>query len=188
LGIPGSVIGGGVGLLAGLFSEDPSEIARKRWEAFKRSLQEMKQREITEGTKFIGKQTAANVASATAGGRRRAIATGRDYQSESFILPGVGQAETTGARALENFLTDTENKYNAMEMQANLGEVNLPIPEQPSDYFDVIAGGVGQFAGNKNRYDLLEKALMGGANVTKPQFLNNQLTVPQKSSSGWYKW
>lgn len=153
----GAGIGGGIGLLTGLFSDSPEEIARQRWEAFKKSLQDMKANTIRTGTQQIGQQTAANVADATIGGKRRAIASGRDYQAESYILPGVGQAENTGAKALTSFLTDTNRTFDNALIQGEENQMNLPIPKQANDYFDVVAGGVGQFMRNKNQYDMLEK-------------------------------
>ena len=155
----GTAIGGGIGLLSGLFSSDPADLAKQRWETFKKSLQDMKANTLATGTSFINSQTAANKADATIRGKRNAIASGRDYQSQSFILPGTGQAETTGANALDKFTLDTNQQFNNAEIQANLGEMNLPLPTQPSEYFDVAANAVGQYGANKKKYKMLEDAL-----------------------------
>ena len=155
----GTAIGGGIGLLSGLFSSDPADLAKQWWETFKKSLQDMKANTLATGTSFINSQTAANKADATIRGKRNAIASGRDYQSQSFILPGTGQAETTGANALDKFTLDTNQQFNNAEIQANLGEMNLPLPTQPSEYFDVAANAVGQYGANKKKYKMLEDAM-----------------------------
>ena len=161
LGVPGAAIGGGLGLISGLLSSDPNELAKQRWENFKKSLNEMRTDTLRSGSQLIGQQTASNVADATIAGKRRAIASGRGNQSESYILPGVGQAQNTGANALNNFTFDTNRQFNNAEIQANMQEATLPLPTQPSEYFDVAANAVGKYGANKKKYDLLEKALNG---------------------------
>jgi hypothetical protein len=164
----GAAIGGGLGLLSGIFSDSPEELAKKRWETFKKQLTEMKANTIRTGSTRIGELTSAAKSDAAIRGRRQAIASGRDTQAESFMLPGIGKAGTTGANALTGFLQDTNDQFNKAEMQADMQEATLPLPEQPSAYFDTIAGAVGQYASNKKKYDMLEKALggSGGGNYS----------------------
>lgn len=185
LGIPGAAIGGGIGLLSGLFSDNPADLAKQRWENFKKSLQEMKTNTLTEGSRLIGNQTAAARASATAGGRRRAIASGRDTQAESFILPAVGQAETTGANALNNFTFDTNRQFDNAMIQANMGEMNLPLPAQPSEYFDVAANAVGTYGKNKKMYDMLENALSDNGSMKSKSTFPNTNELFQEENGLW---
>jgi hypothetical protein len=159
LGIPGWAIGGGIGLISGLFSDSPEELAKQRWESFKKSLQEMKTNSLRSGSQLIGSQTAASKADATIAGKRQAISSGRANQAQSFILPGVGQAGTTGANALNQFTENTNQRFDNALIQGELAMAERPLPTQPSEYFDVAANAAGQFGANQKRYKMLEDAI-----------------------------
>jgi hypothetical protein len=157
-GLPGALVGGGVGLLGSLLGDSPEEQRRKRMQSLVDSIKQQRAQALTD----VGAQTSSNIASATSGGRRRSIASGRDTQAESFIAPLVNNAQTVGANTMTNVmrgfdqqLASVEGDYAARPMEPSLMET---LGGAASNYMNII---------NQNKYmDILKD--MYGRNKTNP--------------------
>lgn len=155
-GIPGAVAGGGVSLLAGLFSPSDEDVARKQFEEFYRELDQMKMKIRREAVTTLQQALSTQFAEGRQAGTERAFAAGRGGLAESFIAPIEGRIGKEGANALRQLLSDIEREYGGIEAQARLGFAGRPIQPNALDVVQTLAPGIIQY-GNQQEQQKMQK-------------------------------
>ena len=138
-GPAGAAIGGGLGLLTSLFEESPEEQRRRQIREYRENLARLKSRTISEGMGLFNRQTQRNLATAGGLAARRALASGKTGEVESYVLPATGEVARESSQGARQFLTDVNREYDRLVATAELGVLNEPLSPQFSDY--LLEGG-----------------------------------------------
>jgi hypothetical protein len=152
----GTAIGGGLGFLAGLFGGGNDEEERqRRFQEFLRTLAAERKRKVEE----VMKRTSGLTQQATAAAGRRARASGRPDQAESYILPAAQQATRAGTEAIG----PTLDYYDRKRVESEADFAGRPIEPNTLDYLVEAGGAVGNIFQNQRLIEQIGK--MGGTNT-----------------------
>lgn len=139
-GVPGALIGGGIGFLSSYFSKDPEQERQERMRRYLESIRRLRGEAITRFTSELGGQEQRLLAEGQQGAGRRATALGRSADAESFLLPVRGQILRETSAARERGLRQIEDDYGRAELSAEEGFADRPIQPSVSDYLMEIGG------------------------------------------------
>lgn len=163
----GTLVGAGVGALggalAGAFSESPEEQRRKRFDEFKKKLNEQRTKTLSEGSAKIGTLTSGLTKRFRSSAGRRAAALGRTSDVEAFELPVVEKVASAGSGAMSDFLSSTNRYFDQASLDAEQ-QFLLGGELEPSavDYLGELAPSALQYMQNKEYMDLLARYYGGG--------------------------
>lgn len=163
----GTAIGAGVGALAGglsgLFSESPEEQRQKRFDEYKKKLNEQRAKTLSEGSAKIGTLTSGLTKRFRSSAGKRAAALGRTSDVEAFELPVVEKVASAGSGAMSDFLTSTNRYFDQASLDAEQ-QFLLGGELDPSavDYLGELAPSALQYMQNQEYMDLLARYYGGG--------------------------
>lgn len=159
----GTAFGAVIGGLYGAFSESPEERRQKRYDEFKKRLNEQRQKTLAEGAQKIGQITSGLTKRFRSGAARRAAALGRTSDVETFELPVVEKVASFGSGAMSDFLTSTNRYFDEVALNAEQ-QFLLGGELEPTavDYLSEIAPSALQYMQNKEYLDLLRNYMAYG--------------------------
>ena len=167
----GTVVGAIGGGLYGALSESPEEQRQKRFDEYKKKLNEQRQKTLAEGSAKIGQLTSGLTKRFRSSAGKRAAALGRTSDVEAFELPVVEKVASAGSGAMSDFQLATNRQYDQYSQQ--LDQYGLDAEQQfllggeldPSavDYLGEIAPQALQYMQNQEYMDLLSRYYGGGA-------------------------
>lgn len=161
----GAGVGATIGLVSGLVSPSDEEVRSQRISELVKKYNEMRNKALAEGTQKISKQTTGAKSQNSAAIARRAGAAGASVD-EANILTSNRNVDVAGANAIEDFVLNTNNKYDDLIANAEYQGAAAPIEPNAVDVLETISGPAMQYAQNSEYLNTLKT--LGGVTGTKP--------------------